>query len=294
MKRFLIMLCIFAVTLVSRVQPGVEPTPPAVTGEVVYGPVAPPLTTGIITSDEVSAPPPESTLPTVVTTAPPTTTQPTTAPPVKNPREDILVCLDAGHGLIDPGAIGKLKGVTYYEKNLNLAVALLTKQELEARGYRVLMIRTGDTALLGGADKNASYKTADEAVARRQLAKRMGADLYISIHCNAYVGTIRAYGPLVFYNSSESTTYRALSLARAFSARFTELNAGFAGARACDVRAGDSYIVLRELTMPALLLELGFMTDEGDLSLLIRRDWQEGCAGAIGAGVEDAFLKGWI
>ena len=289
MKRFLIMLCIFAVTVVSRASPERLTEPPDITTAVVQKPTAAPVTQTETVNNAGTSSPQES---------PPVTTEipvpPQTELPEKNPREDVLICLDAGHGLIDPGAIGSLNGTEYYEKTINLAVALRTKQALEARGYRVLMIRTEDTSLLGGADRGASYKTADEAVARRQLAKQMGVDLYISVHCNAYAGSTRAYGPLVFYNSSSATTYRALSLARTFSSEFTKMSAGYAGAKACEVREGNSYIVLRELTMPALLLELGFMTDEGDLSLLIRKDWQEDCAAAIANGVEEAFLNGWI
>ena len=213
---------------------------------------------------------------------------------IKNPREEVLICLDAGHGLIDPGAIGYLNGSTYYEKSFNLAIARRTKEKLESLGYRVMMIRSGDTSLLGGSNYSATYKTADEAVARRKLGKEAGASLYLSIHCNAYEGTSRAYGPLVFYNSSSATTYRALSLAKTFSASFTKANEAYPTARSCDIREGNSYIVLKELSMPALLLEIGFMTDEGDLALLNRADWQSDCAGAIAEGVEKAFLGGLI
>lgn len=226
--------------------------------------------------------------PPLVTTAPPVMA------PIKNPREDVLICLDAGHGLIDPGALGYLNGNTYYEKTFNLAIARRTREKLESLGYRVMMIRDGDTSLLGGANYSASYKTADEAVARRKKGKNAGSSLYLSIHCNAYAGTKRAYGPLVFYNSSPSTTYRALSLAKTFSAKFTAANANYPTAGSCDIREGNSYIVLKDLSMPALLLEIGFMTDEGDLALLNRADWQNDCADAIANGVEAAFLAGLI
>ena len=288
MKRFIIVLCVFAVTLASRIHPsqeGVNNAADTLTAPLISSSLL--MTTQMPIPGTTTLPPPPSTPP-LTTAGVPTEISP------KNPREEILICLDAGHGLIDPGALGQLNGATYYEKSLNLAVALRTKYELEKQGYRVLMIRTGDTSLLGGSNAGASYKTADEAVLRRETAKRAGVDLYISIHCNAYVGDVRAYGPLVFYNSSSETTYRALSIARTFSSCFTKMNAGYAGARACDVRAGNSYIVLRELTMPSVLLELGFMTDEGDLSLLIREDWQADCATAITESVEEAFMKGFI
>ena len=276
MRQLLAFLCVLCVLLTSKVDHTI--------GEEG---VDVPIDDGTVevTDGVATLPPPAS-----------TTTEATTAPPPteENPRNEVLICLDAGHGLIDPGAVATQNGTAVYEKDLNLRVALLTQARLEAMGYRVLMIRTGDTSLLGGSDRGASYKTTNEAIARRELAKKAGVSLYISVHCNAYAGENRAYGPLVFYNSSSATTYRALSLSRTFSARFTELNRGYSGAKDCEVRAGDSYIVLRELSMPALLLELGFMTDKSDLALLTSDTWQKGCADAIAKGVEDAFLAGLI
>lgn len=289
MKRLLAAIILFSLTLTACACQSVmdEGVGVIVSTETILLPEAPEDTTL----------PPEATMPpttTVIELKPPATSAPPTTESVKNPREDILICLDAGHGLIDPGALGYLDGNTYYEKTFNLSIAKKTRERLEALGYRVLMIREGDTSLLGGSNPSASYKTADEAVARRKMGKAAGASLYLSIHCNAYAGASRAYGPLVFYNSSQSTTYRALSLAKTFSASFTAANAGYPTAKACDIREGNSYIVLKDLDLPALLLEIGFMTDEGDLALLNRADWQNDCARAIAEGVEDAFLNGLI
>ncbi len=240
--------------------------------------------------------------PVVTTTAPPTTTTPPKTeappkpqpPPEENPRKEILICLDAGHGLKDPGAIGKLSGVTYYEKNLNLSVALLLRKNLAELGYSVLMIREADTSLLGGSNYNASYKTTDEALARRQLAKKKGAQLYLSIHCNAYAGEGRAYGPIVFYNGRSDTTYKAKSLAEVFSGEMSGLRAAFPATGAPRIREGNSYIVLKDTALPALLIELGFMTDSSDLSLLSRKDWQEACARRLASAVEKSYMEGLI
>ena len=289
MKRLLAAIILFSLTLTAC---ACQSTMDEMAGEIV--------STGTVFLPESPADtplPPEAAIPpttTVVQTPPPTTVEPPAKEPIKNPREDILICLDAGHGLIDPGALGYLDGNTYYEKTFNLSVAKRAKEKLEGLGYRVMMIREGDTSLLGGSDYSATYKTADEAVARRKKGKAAGASLYLSIHCNAYAGTSRAYGPLVFYNSSSATSYRALSLAKTFSARFTDANASYPTAKACDIREGNSYIVLKDLDMPALLLEIGFMTDAGDLALLNRADWQNDCAGAIAEGVEASFLAGLI
>ncbi len=214
--------------------------------------------------------------------------------PKDNPRKEILICLDAGHGLKDPGAIGVLSGVTYYEKNFNLSVALLLRKNLAELGYSVLMIREADTSLLGGSNYNSSYQTTDEALARRQLAKKKGAHLYLSIHCNAYAGEGRAYGPIVFYNGRSDTTYRAKSLAEVFSGEMSGLRAAFPATGAPRIREGNSYIVLKDTALPALLIELGFMTDHSDLTLLSRKDWQEACARRLSSAVEKSYMEGLI
>ena len=84
------------------------------------------------------------------------------------------------------------------------------------------------------------------------------------------------------------------SRARTFSSCFSDANSKYPTAGACDIREGNSYIVLKDLTLPALLLEIGFISDAGDLALLNRADWQDDCAGAIADGVERAFLAGLI
>ena len=293
MKRLLAAIILFSLTLTAcACQKEIHSADVAVTTTDVGGEVS--TADGTESTTTTVLPKPQETTTITAVSKPPATTAPPVMAPIKNPRSEVLICLDAGHGLIDPGALGYLNGNTYYEKNFNLAIARQAKTKLEALGYRVMMIRTADTSLLGGSNPSASYKTADEAVARRKKGKEAGAALYLSIHCNAYEGAKRAYGPLVFYNSSSATTYRALSLAKTFSARFTEANAGYPTAGACDIREGNSYIVLKDLSMPALLLEIGFMTDAGDLALLNRADWQGDCAEAIAEGVEEAFLLGLI
>ncbi len=252
--------------------------------------------------DGGEAAPPKTTVP-PKTEAPPVVQPPAAPPgeepkeeepPEENPRKEILICLDAGHGLKDPGALGVLSGVTYYEKNINLSVALLLRKNLAELGYTVLMIREADTSLLGGNDYNAQYKTGDEAVARRRYAKSMGTDLYLSLHCNAYAGQGRAFGPIVFYNGRSDTTYRARSIAEVFSGEISGLRAAFPATGDSRIREGNAYIVLKDTTLPSLLIEMGFMTDQSDLTLLNRKDWQEACARRLAAAVEKSYLAGLI
>ncbi len=85
-------------------------------------------------------------------------------------RRDILVAIDAGHGGEDPGAVGPNK---MYEKRVVLSIAKRLKALLDAQeGYSAYMVRTGDYYI--GLSK------------RREKAREIKADLFISIHADAF------------------------------------------------------------------------------------------------------------
>jgi len=102
-----------------------------------------------------------------------------------------LVAIDPGHGGEDLGAchVDTRGRLLVTESELNLAIALLLRDELEARGIRVLLTRTGDYALNAdevdvNADGVVDYR--DELQARVDLVNEQGAELLLSIHQNAY------------------------------------------------------------------------------------------------------------
>lgn len=195
--------------------------------------------------------------------------------------------IDAGHGEVDPGALGVCEGATYYEKDINLAASLILRDELLKRGYEVFMIREDDTSLLHGRDNIA------EAVARRELGSSLDADIYLSIHCNSYAGQARAYGPIIFYNGK--TDYNsevfANELASAVTERTTSL---FPSTRACRTIRDDDYAVLKIKNMPSFIFEMGFLTDEGDMLLLKDAEWQKAMALSIADGVDRLCEKKYI
>lgn len=199
----------------------------------------------------------------------------------------VSVMIDAGHGEIDPGALGICEGTKYYEKDINLAVSLILRDELLKRGYEVFMIREDDTSLLHGRDN------ITEAVARRELGVSLEADLYISIHCNSYAGQARAYGPIIFYNGKANYNSEefASELASAVTERTTAL---FPSTRACRTIRDDDYAVLKIKSMPSFIFEMGFLTDEEDILLLKDAEWQRAMAISIADGVDRLCEKKYI
>lgn len=156
-----------------------------------------------------------------------------------------IVCVDAGHGGSDPGA----SGLDRTEKDDTLAAAQALKKALEARNIYVVMTRDNDSTL-----------TLDERVSR---AEKEHADYFISLHRNvAEVGN----GVEIWVAEQCSTA----SLALADGIHSGLIDAGVQndrGVRRGSQSGSGDYYVLSHTSMPAVLVELGFMQDEGDNAL---------------------------
>ena len=156
-----------------------------------------------------------------------------------------LIVIDAGHGDEDPGS--SISNVD--EKDLNLLIALKLKSALEEEGYEVMMTRSDDT-----------YLTLTE---RAEFANEVEADLFISIHQNSYIDDSTVGGIEVYYNESTKTESDEV-LAQFIQTELVETT----GARDRGIRAYDELVVTRKTEMPACLVELGYMTNKSELSLL--------------------------
>lgn len=175
-----------------------------------------------------------------------------------------LIVLDPGHGGSDPGTIGTTYGLV--EQELNLQTALYVKDYLVSRGARVEMTRSGS-------DQRPSLAS------RAQLAPSLGADAFVSIHYNSALSA-SANGTLVcFYSESKD-----LGLARAIEA---PLKNG-TGIRNNGLAFGN-FKVIRENSVPAVLLEMGFLSNSSDEGAIASADYQRSAAKAIADGLQLYF-----
>ncbi|MDE7199831.1 MAG: N-acetylmuramoyl-L-alanine amidase [Lachnospiraceae bacterium] len=172
------------------------------------------------------------------------------------------VYLDPGHGGTDEGCARE--GVR--EKDLNLAIALLVRDQLKEQGYQVIMSRETDTYI------------AKEA--RVEEANRSGADIYISIHQNATEEGAGVNGMEVWYTQDDDRrdSKRLAQLIRQQTLKST-------GAVERELRDDADFYVTGNTSMPACLIETGFLSNAAERRKLSLAAYQQQIADGIVQGV---------
>ncbi len=241
------------------------------------------------------------------TPAPEVTSVPLKWTPPPEHKKKIII-LDPGHGGKDPGAIGR--GGTK-EKDLVLSIGLRLKTILEQNGFTVYMTRMSDRFI--------------PLQERPRIANKKNGDLFISLHINSAPRNTKASGIETFYLSSRYSDPTAKEVAkRENTSSFTgkpltedeliklilsdllltvniEDSSKFAGLVEkqltryvkLPVRGVKTapFIVLKGLKMPAVLIELGFISNPREENLLKTRDFQLKLAKGITSAVK-LFFKG--
>jgi N-acetylmuramoyl-L-alanine amidase len=175
------------------------------------------------------------------------------------------ITIDAGHGGTDPGASGN--GII--EEELTLDMAKRVERLLKEKGIEVVMTRTTDV--------KPSFSD------RVQTAVNSGSDAFVSIHGNAAVDS-RGNGTETWYSSDSKRASDSEKLAEFIQNRlYKALDTKDRG-----VKDGGFYVIKRN-SIPAVLVELGFMTNKADASKLKSNSYREEAAKAITQGIVDYF-----
>lgn len=178
------------------------------------------------------------------------------------------VIVDPGHGAVDFGA--QSKGCV--EKDLNLKTAQFLKKYLTQKGYRVILTRARDEFV--------------SLTKRAEIANKSLGDLFVSVHFNAAKAE-SAHGIEVYYYNSKNSTRKTQShkLAQDVLAKMIASTS----AKSRGVKEGN-FCVIRETTMPAILVEGGFITNAAESKRLQEEKYLDKLAFSIADSV-DRFLK---
>lgn len=170
------------------------------------------------------------------------------------------VVLDAGHG----GSADGAKYEEVREKDITLPVTLRAAELLREKGYNVVLTRNRDVYM--------------DLYDRCDVANNVGADIFVSIHANASTTKPEFQGTFTYsYPGSSRGEVLADRIQRAVVARTGAIDRGL---------LTNDYVVLRETTMPACLLEMGFMSCHEELEKLVEPEYQEKVSQGVADGVE--------
>ena len=219
----------------------------------------------------VTPTPTPSPTPTPTNTPTPTPTNTPTPTPIAG-----RIIVDAGHGGSDNGAVHN----GYKEKDFSLDLALMLKERLEAKDYDVFLTRDGDD-LSGPYDVNNNNRI--NPTERVELINSYSADLVISLHMNSYATDPSVNGLEILYgdNSELSKELADTLLLPVIDASATK-NRG--------VKHRTDVLILQESACPAVLIEVGFITNETDVSNLQNFVYKHQLIQGIVEGVE-SYMK---
>lgn len=190
----------------------------------------------------------------------------------------VKVVIDPGHGGCMTGAVGRTGLV---EKEINLDIALRLEELLEAAGARVYLTRREDCELRPildsrGVIDRASHRA--ELYMRPGLANAVGADLFISLHCNANANSNPRprTGSEVYYGKPRSRL-----LAQTIQAELVKQLQRRDGGVICR----EGLVVTREARMPAVLVEVAYLDNKQEEKLLATQVFRTSAAKAIFTGL---------
>jgi len=187
------------------------------------------------------------------------------------PEADVLI--DVGHGGIDGGA----HHGDILEKDINLAVAKRLYLMLGHRGLSAIMNRTGDYAL---SDDNRWHSTRSrhrkDLSQRRQLTEEVPVRMMVSIHVN-WSPEGSSHGPLVLHQREGRSALLAAFVQDAMNSAYDGMSR--------SPRVGKPYFLLKHVSRPAIIAELGFISSSSDRLKLTDPRWQQRIAEAIADGI---------
>jgi len=182
-------------------------------------------------------------------------------------KKNSLVIIDPGHGGPDPGAIG-IRGIR--ESDVVLDVSKRVKQLLSEKGVRVRLTRKSEIDL--------------DLPPRVLFANRAGADIFVSIHANASQGKKRNINGLeTFYYRG----WRGRLLAKRIQKHILRVSPGSPDR---GVKQGRFYVI-KNTRMPAVLVEIGFLTGRLDARRLEQSIHRKRIAFAIAKGILEYLSK---
>ncbi len=184
-----------------------------------------------------------------------------------------VIVLDAGHG-------GKDRGTNVdnvYESDINLSLVIKLKNRLNKHGVDVILTRDDDYDL---SSPNVSRRKKSDFDNRIKLINMSGADMYLSLHMN-YLNDSRYYGAQVFYTEGNEEFAKVMQ-----EEMISKLKSPMK-----EKKLSNSIYMYKQLNVPGVLIECGFLSNDKERSRLVTDEYQERVVDAIISGLFKYYDK---
>jgi len=182
---------------------------------------------------------------------------------------------------IDPGHGGKDSGTTYkniLEKDINLIISKKIEKYLTEKGATIYLTREIDKDL----STTTVNRKRNDLTNRAKLINESNCDMYISIHLN-YISNSKWQGLQIFYNNknkeNELIANKLTSYLKDYSSNIRE------------PKKENIYYMYKQIKVPGILIELGFLSNPNDRYRLTREEYQDKLAQNIANSIEKYYLE---
>ena len=183
-----------------------------------------------------------------------------------------LIYLDPGHGGEAIGAQNKPRKLQ--EKRLTLDIAKRAERLLGGLGYPVRLSRVRDVAL--------------SLQKRVSIAEKRSASVFVSIHINSSPSRETSGAEVFYYGTKTKNTSDRISSSRRLGTNILNSLCRTLPTASRGLKDGDFYVI-RETTMPSVLVEVAFITNPHDALLLASAPYKQKIAVAIAKGIDEFF-----
>lgn len=190
---------------------------------------------------------------------------------------DKVILIDPGHGGADSGATAN----DVVEKELNLQIAIKLKDCIEKKGGVAVLTRNEDVSLQNENDGSGVSAKRSDLKNRKNMVDECKADMFVSIHINKFEQE-KYKGAQVFYaDKSEESRKLGETIQTSLRENLDSENKRVAKNAANDI------FVLKNVTVPSVLVECGFLSNAEEAKKLSDNEYQQKIAEAIYKGITD-------
>lgn len=193
-----------------------------------------------------------------------------------------IIIIDAGHGGFDGGAVA-FDGTV--EKDINLNISNTLAEFLTFSGYDVIMTRSSDVSTEDNKNEKIVSRKKSDLKNRLELMNNYPDAIFVSIHLNKFT-TSSAKGSQVFYSPKAEKSDKLgnkiqSAIIKLLQPENTRVNK----------QATSSTYLLYNATVPAVIVECGFLSNKNELELLKNEEYQNKMAFCIFCGINDYFSE---